>query len=146
MKLATVSRNQNRIDPFQHLVNELMPRTTRTAIKPVGSSRAAINILEYDDRFELKIAIPGFAKDNFEIRVEEDHLKVGFKLPEDNTAQVKNFVRREFTYESFDRSWELTDDIDQESIQANYEGGILQLTLGKKEAAKKPAPKAIEIL
>ena len=62
---------------------------------------------------------------------------------EDRTGQ---YMRKEFSYQSFSRSFELAKDVvDEERIQARYENGVLKLNIPKTEKAKKQEPKLIEI-
>ena len=64
--------------------------------------------------------------------IEEKHEEKDDKL---------NFTRREFNYQSFQRSFSLPESkVDGEKISARYTDGILYLTLPKREEAKvKPA-------
>lgn len=145
MKLATVNpRNRKVQDPFHQLMTEFFPVNSARPLHTNGT-RAAINTLEFDDRFELQMALPGFSKENFEVKVEDDQLLVSFDAKTDE-ASDQNFTRREFGYQTFNRSWNLSDDVDQNKINATYEEGILKISLAKKEEAKKQAPKSIDIL
>ena len=64
----------------------------------------------------------------------------------DNEEQNEQYTRKEFSYQSFQRSFQLPKDVvDEESIQARYENGVLRLIVPKKEEAKKKAPRTIEI-
>jgi len=133
---------QHRVDPITHLFDELFTpyhKQRRTA----STSRVAMNVLEFDESYELQLAAPGFSKENFKLEIEDHHLLVSLLKPE--IEQKGTYSRREFNYGSFTRKWELSDDIDQESIGASYVNGILTVTLRKKEEAKKLAPRSIEI-
>ena len=65
---------------------------------------------------------------------------MSFEKKEENKSETQKTVRREFTYQSFKRSFNVDENINTENIQAKYENGILALTLPKKEEAK-PARK-----
>jgi HSP20 family protein len=145
MKLTTVKPRQvTSYDPFHQLVNEFFP-VSRISRPRSQTSRVATNILEFDDYFELQLAIPGFSKDDFVIEIKDDQLHVSLKQNE-NEVTEENYRSREFNYKSLDRYWNLSDQIDQSTVKAQYEHGILKLTLVKKEEAKKQAPRTIEIL
>ncbi|MBG44075.1 MAG: hypothetical protein CL530_08905 [Aequorivita sp.] len=105
----------------------------------------AVNIIENFPNFVVELAVPGLQKEDFTIEVEEDTLKIASKKVEEkkdenSDSQVR---RREFNYQSFERSFKLPENIKTEDIQANYENGILKITLPKEE--KKALKKMVEI-
>ena len=145
MKLATVRpRRTPYVDPFYHLFDEFFTPPNRMTGNS-GLSTAALNVLEFDDYYELQLAIPGFTKENFHIEIIDDQLKVGLQTPEGKEEEKGTYRRKEFNYGPCDRSWDLNEDIDRETIKASYEKGILHIILRKKEEAKKLAPRSIEI-
>ena len=105
----------------------------------------AVNIIENFPNFVVELAVPGLQKEDFTIEVEENTLKIASKKVEEkkdenSDSQVR---RREFNYQSFERSFKLPENIKTEDIQANYENGILKITLPKEE--KKALKKMVEI-
>ena len=109
-------------------------------------SHPAVNVVETGDAFKVELAAPGFEKQHFSLSVENGHLIVTAKR-EENTeeAAVKaRFLRREFRYESFKRSFKLPNTVNQDTIAAVYENGILNIALPKKEEAK-PVLKSIQV-
>ena len=110
-------------------------------------SHPAVNVTENEDSFKVEIAAPGFEKQHFALNVENGHLIVTAKR-EEKTEEVptdKNrFLRREFRYESFKRSFKLPNTVNQDGIAAVYESGILNIELPKKEEAK-PVMKSIQV-
>ncbi len=112
MKLATVRPyRKHRHDPFFNLMDDFFKAPSKTHIP--------VNIIEFDDRFELHLAAPGFAKDNFQLEVKDDHLFVHFTPPE--AKEEVKYQRKEFGFGPFERSWKLNDAIDVESIKAKYD-------------------------
>ncbi|MCD4745899.1 MAG: Hsp20/alpha crystallin family protein [Bacteroidales bacterium] len=63
----------------------------------------------------------------------------------ENSIYKKNYTRKEFAYGSFSRSFTLPKSIDVDKIKANYENGIMDITLPKKEEAKMNIRKEIKI-
>lgn len=95
----------------------------------------SVNISELDNQFKIELAAPGLDKGDFNVKVEEDHLIVSAKR-ENNTEEKSDegkFVRREFNYASFSKSFRLPDNVDTDAIQANYVNGILVLEVPKVE-------------
>lgn len=101
----------------------------------------SVNIKETKDDFEVEVAAPGFSKNEFKIELENDTLTISSeKKVENETKEGQKFTKREFSYQSFSRSFTLPNSADSEKIQAKYEHGILQVLIPKKEEAKpKPA-------
>ncbi|HAV55816.1 Hsp20/alpha crystallin family protein [Aequorivita vladivostokensis] len=105
----------------------------------------AVNIIENFPNFVVELAVPGLQKEDFSIEVEEDTLKISSKKAKEQTEENNDsrFRKREFNYQSFERSFKLPENIKTEDIQANYENGILKITLPKEE--KKALKKMVEI-
>jgi len=105
----------------------------------------ALNIKEKKDEFEIELAAPGFSKKDFKVTIDEGCLNISAKKSETKEEKDENYTRKEFSYNSFERSLELPDSIKDEKVKAVYENGILKFNLSKKEETKKHKPKVIEI-
>jgi HSP20 family protein len=102
-------------------------------------SQPAVNVSEKEDSFKVEVAAPGFEKQHFTLNVENGHLIVTAKREEktkESPSETSRFLRREFRYESFKRSFKLPVTVNQDAIAAVYESGILNITLPKKEETK----------
>ncbi|TKB97687.1 Hsp20/alpha crystallin family protein [Pedobacter cryophilus] len=96
----------------------------------------AVNISESENHFHIELAAPGLKKEDFKISIDKDVLKVSSEgKKEENKAQQK-INRKEFSYDSFTRSFNLPDLIDHSNIEATYDAGILKIDIAKKEEAK----------
>lgn len=105
----------------------------------------AVNVLESQDGFKLEVAAPGYKKEDFKISVQHNVLTVSASQ-ENKTEEVKpKYARREFSFGSFKRTFNLPQTIDGEQINATYSDGILHVTLPKKEEAKPKEARLIEI-
>ena len=103
----------------------------------------AVNIRETNDEFVIELAAPGLKKEDFSISLEDNQLTI--KREETESSEV-NYNRREFNYASFKRSFNLNKQmINQAEISAEYEQGVLSLTLPKREEAKQQPARTIEI-
>jgi len=106
----------------------------------------SVNIKENTESFEVEVAAPGMEKQDFEITLEGNTLTISSTRKNNTEDRQENYVRREFSYQSFRRSIELAENIvDEKHIQAKYENGVLKLTIPKSEKAKKQATRIIEI-
>ena len=99
----------------------------------------AVNLSEAEGTYLVELSAPGFEKGDFKIELKERVLIVSGKHQTEKEVKEKNFSRKEFNYGSFQRSFSLPEEINEEAIDAKYENGILKLTLPKKEEVKKAA-------
>lgn len=95
-------------------------------------SRPSVNVVENDDAYNIQLAAPGLEKSNFDVKTEKDQLVVTAKKEsESSNTEEGKYTRREFNYTSFTRSFQLPKSIDRDGIGANYENGILYITIPK---------------
>ena len=104
----------------------------------------ASEILE-ENGYRIDVAVPGLSKKDFNIDLENDVLTISSEQKENKNEKKHNYMRREFSYTSFKRSFQLPETIDQENIKASHDAGILTIQLPKKEEVVQKAPKTIEI-
>ena len=101
----------------------------------------SVNILENKDDYMIEVAAPGFSKSDFKIELNHDLLTISSnKETKNENNEGQQFTRREFSYQSFSRSFTLPNTVDSDKIGAQYENGILKIAIPKKEEAK-PKPK-----
>jgi HSP20 family protein len=107
----------------------------------------AVNIRENAENFIVEMAAPGMNKEDFKIELEGNDLRISSeKRSENETKDGERYTRREYSYQSFQRSFTLPRDVvDVDQINAKYENGVLQLSIPKKEEAKQKPPRMIEI-
>jgi len=87
----------------------------------------AANVIELADRFKISLAAPGLAKEDFNIDVDR-HMK---------ESEDENYSRKEYSYSSFSRSFNIPEEVQAEKISARYIDGVLELDLPKKETTSK---------
>lgn len=112
-----------------------------------NTSIPAVNIRETNDNFEVEVAAPGMTKNDFKIQLEGNTLTISSERENRHEENEDGkYTRREFSYQSFQRTFMLPRDVvDADKIQAKYENGLLHLLIPKKEEAKQRPPKRIEI-
>jgi HSP20 family protein len=86
--------------------------------------------------YSIQVAAPGFKKGDFSAKVENNLLTITGEKKQETEVVEQKFTRKEFNFSSFSRAFTLPKTIDVEKIAANYEDGILTVTLPKKEEAK----------
>ncbi len=102
----------------------------------------AVDVIENDQKFTIKADLAGIDPNAVEIRVHEDLLTIQGERKFENPAEGSNFHRIERTYGSFSRSFRLPPNVNPDGLTAEYQNGVLILTLQKREEAK---PKSIKI-
>lgn len=105
----------------------------------------SVNITENESSYSIEASAPGFEKKDFSIQVEDGVLTIMGEHKHETKTQDKQFVRKEFNYGSFTRSFNLVDLVDEDKIDAKYENGILKIELPKNEKTKAKNLKKIEI-
>ena len=126
----------------------------------------SVNIIEDVKDFKIEFAVPGLAKEDFNIDLEKDLLTISYgynahsediengdnnksnKKSESNEAKVEttgSYLMREFNFSSFKRSFRMPETVDSENIAATYRDGILSVSIPKKEEVFSKAQKSIEI-
>ena len=107
----------------------------------------AVNIRETAEHFEVEMAAPGMNKEDFKIELEGNELRITSEKEQENEMKEgERYTRREFSYQSFQRSFTLPKEVvDVEQIHAKYENGVLRLLIPKKEEAKQKPARMIEI-
>jgi HSP20 family protein len=96
----------------------------------------AVNIAETDNEFHIELAVPGLKKEDFKINLDKNILTVSAEKKSENAEETKKFSKREYSYNSFVRSFTLPDSVDHSKIEADYTDGILKLTVAKRKEAK----------
>ena len=112
---------------------------------PSSTTLPAVNIKDLEAQFEIELAVPGMKKSDFEIEVEDGLLSISSSLEEEQVTEKGKFTRREFSYNSFKRTFTIPDSVDPSNIEAQYSEGVLQLRLPKRKEALPQPKKLIKI-
>jgi len=122
--------------------NSWMARPTYTA--------PAINVIESEKEYDVELAAPGLDKEDFKIHVDEQNnlcIEMEKKAENKEGKHHGRYLRREFSYEKFQQTLLLPDDVDAEKIEARMEMGVLNIHLPKiQKVPKAETVKQISIL
>ena len=105
----------------------------------------AVNIKETENDYKIEVAAPGLTKEDFKLDVEDNVLTVSTQKESKNEEKNENFTRKEFSFSSFERTFTLPKTIDAENISANYQDGVMVITLPKRKDAKSKTTKTIPV-
>ena len=95
----------------------------------------AANIIEEEQQFLIEIAAPGLKKDDFKIKMDKLVLNISVEKEQNQEENESIYTKREFSYTSISRGFNIPETNDVEKIEAAYEKGILIIKLPKKEEA-----------
>lgn len=103
------------------------------------------NIVENAKDFKIELAAPGLEKKDFKIEEDNGTLTISVEKEKEEKEEKKNYSRKEYSYNAFSRSFNLPDNLVPDKINAEYQNGILTLTLPKKEVTVSKPKKEIKV-
>lgn len=104
------------------------------------------DIQEKNDKYIIKMDLPGYEKENIKMSIEDGYLTVAATMNEEKDDEEENFVCKERYSGSCSRSFYVGEEMKTEDIKANFKNGILKIEIAKKEETKSlPEKKYIEI-
>ncbi len=125
--------------------NNMLDWTNRN-FSDTNTTLPSVNVKENAGEFMVEVAAPGFEKNEFNIELNNDVLTISSeKKIENETKSDERVTRKEFSYQSFSRSFTLPTVVERDKIKAKYENGILNIVIPKKEEAKAKPARQIEI-
>ena len=130
---------------FDNLFSPEFNVLNRSGFSTATYSLPKVNIKEDKDGYQLELAVPGMAKEDFKIKLDQDVLTVSSEKKEEAEKDTKAYSRLEFSYQSFERKFNLPESTDSEKITASYVNGVLSIQIPKREEAKPQPPKSIDI-
>jgi HSP20 family protein len=110
-----------------------------------GINMPSVNIVEGKNDFRIEVAAPGLQKDDFKINLDNNVLTISSEKEEKQEEKDERYMRREFSYTSFRRSFSLPQTVEADKISANHNNGVLSISIPKKDEAKVKPAKQIEI-
>lgn len=140
----------------------MLPTITRRALRPFWmpglfdndffpvlngrtSSMPAVNIREDDKKYSLDLAVPGIEKKDLKIDIEDEVLTVSSETRDEHEDTTDDYRRKEFSYTSFCRSFQIPENVNKEKIEASYKDGILSVMLPKAEEEKNKLSREVKI-
>ena len=102
----------------------------------------AVDIYETEHELVVKVDLPDVNPQDLDIHVENNLLTIRGERKFENKVKEENYLRIERSYGSFSRSFQLANSVNSEAIKADYQNGVLTLSIPKREEAK---PKLIKV-
>lgn len=113
--------------------------------KLFGGNSPAVNVVETTEGFRIDLAAPGLQKGDFKLALDKDVLTIKVEKTESSEEDTDKYLRREYSFSAFERSFQLPKTIEHDKIEAKYEDGILKVALPKREEALEKPLREIEI-
>jgi HSP20 family protein len=140
-------------DEFLTPVDSLLDRFFNEAVPAFGqdfgveffgnNSYPKVDVKDYDDKITIEAEIPGLAKDDVSVDLESQVLMISGGKREMKNDEGARYIRKELKRSSFKRSFKLGDNLNVKKIQADFDNGLLLVTVPKRE---KDEPKKVKIL
>jgi HSP20 family protein len=133
---------------FEDFFNRDWLDSSLSTWKTTGATLPAVNVRETNDNFLIEVAAPGMKRDDFKVELQNNILTISSQTEQHSEERDRddNYTRREFSYQSFQRSFSLPENkVEGDRISAKYQDGILHVSVPKREEAKIKPPKQIAV-
>jgi HSP20 family protein len=127
-------------DQINHLFNDAFERTGEQS--NLSAWAPAVDIYETEQELVVKADLPDVDPKDLDIRVENNILTIRGERKFEKKVNEENYLRVERAYGSFARSFTLANTVNTDAIKADYQNGVLTLTIPKREEAK---PKQVKV-
>ncbi|APC91653.1 MULTISPECIES: Hsp20/alpha crystallin family protein [Francisella] len=98
----------------------------------------AIDIVDDKNQFKVEVEMPGMGEDDVKVSIDNGILTIKGEKTTSKQDKDKNYMMREISYGSYERSVSLPDTVDVDKAEASFKKGMLWVILPKKpECAKK---------
>ena len=129
-----------------HEMDELFHNRLASVLDGEGLQSVAwspvVDIEESAEAYTIRAELPGLSKEKVKVTVENGALTLSGERDLERRVETKTFHRVERSHGTFTRSFTLPDDVDPESVAANFKDGLLEIQITKREEA---LPKSIEV-
>jgi HSP20 family protein len=143
MKTFTAFRGQATLqDQINRLFNDAFEHTSASQESNLTAWAPAVDIHENEHELVVKADLPGIEPKDLDIRVENNILTIRGERKFEKKVNEDSYLRVERAYGSFSRSFSLANTVNADGIKADYQDGVLSLTVPKREEAK---PKQIKV-
>ena len=148
--MAFIDMRDEFLKPFDQVFDQMLTQqfpnfAEQSGIDFLKGAYPKCNIIDTTEDVQVIAEIPGLTKDEVNIKVENGVMTISGNQSNQvlkGHKEAIKYIRRELKHSSFKRSFELGDTLDPTKISANFENGILNITIPKKEES---LPKTIDI-
>lgn len=144
--MALIKSNEptRSVATFPRTFSDMLDRFFDEAVKTgAGNFVPTVDVKENENSYEVEATVPGVKKDDINVEVDGQTLHISGEKQNKEEDNDKTYHRVESEYGYFHRSFTLPDNAKLDDIEANYEDGVLRLTIPKDE--EKTETKKIEV-
>lgn len=124
-----MSSRRNPFDELERLFEQM--NRNFTPFETSLDRGVPVDVVSTDDEYVVTADLPGYEKDELDVRLSGDTLTVGAKREIEREEESGEYVRRERSAERVSRTVRLPEPVDEESTSAAYNNGVLTVTLQK---------------
>jgi len=132
-------------DDFDNIMLNALKKTDAPKSSVLSKWIPKTDVIESESDYTISVDLPGLTQDSINVEVNDGVLSIKGERNHEKEITKKNYHRFEKSYGEFSRSFTLPDTIDTNKIKAEFQNGVLSLTLPKLSACKKSAKKQIKI-
>ncbi len=115
-------------DMFNTAMTGNMVQTTENQDRSFAF-RARLNVVNHDDTYMLELLIPGAQKEDIKIAYDDKVLTISYEREKNDTQ----YMKKEFGFDHYERKIRIRPNMDLENMEAEYQNGVLTLSIPKKE-------------
>ena len=132
------------LDELQRRFEDFLPSLPALRRFPFDNGEwiPAIDMYEKDNKYMIKTELPGMKEEDVDVSVVGDRLIIKGEKKAESEVNEDDYYRSERAYGSFFRSIDIPGDADPDKVEANYEDGVLEVTMPKTQAA---APRKVTV-
>ena len=132
--LASIFDNFMR--PFDEFIEPFFPTSMRSFLSDLNRREPSFDIQDRGDKFIVTAELPGFAKDDVEVRVNSKSVELTAEKKTNDERKERNGTQKQRSYSYFHRYLTLPEGVMTEKVEGTMKNGVLELKLPKKEGRK----------
>lgn len=144
--IKTKKPKHHYIEDYMRDLRDEMENMFRSTFEPVFEKEfergeliysPPVELCEKDGKYELKTQLPGIKKEDIDVEVTEDYIKIKAETKEEKKEEEENVYRSEFRYGKFMRTIPLPEEVRSEEAEAEFKDGILTISAPKTQKEEK---------
>ena len=133
------------LDSFQQLVDNFFGRGNLPSLADAGFNMPATDISESAEAYNISAELPGIRKEDIKVSLHDGVLAIEAESKSEHEEKGDKQIRTERRYGKFVRRFTLGNNVNEQSVQAKFENGVLKLTIPKQKEPVAPKPKSIPV-
>jgi len=131
--------------PFEEFMEPLFPRSMRSFVSDLNKRETSFDIQDRGDKFIVTAELPGFSKDDVEVRVNRNSLELTAEKRTDEEKKEANGTQKQRSYSYFHRYLTLPEGVMTEKVEGTMKNGVLELKLPKKEGKLEEKARRVDL-